>query len=617
MSERHRRRLPIGAEVTDASGVSFRVWAPRARDLKVVLSDGGTTPLVADSLGYFSGIVPSAHAGSRYRFRLDGDREYPDPASRFQPEGPHGPSEVVDPAQYRWSDTGWRGVSLRGQVIYELHIGTFTRQGTWASAEEELPALAELGVTVIEVMPVNEFAGCRGWGYDGVDLFAPTRVYGTPDEMRHFVDRAHQLGIGVILDVVYNHLGPDGNYLAAFSKSYFTDRHTTDWGEAINYDGPDSGPVREFFISNAAYWIEEYHLDGLRFDATQNIYDSSSDHILTAIVRETRSVAKDRRLILVAENETQDVRLIQSPEKGGYGLDGVWNDDFHHSARVALTRHSEAYYSDFNGAPSELIATCKHGYLYQGQRSTHQNKRRGTRSFGLPAERFITFLENHDQVSNAGYGERLRFLTSPGRLRAMTAFQLLAPGTPMLFQGQEFASSSSFVFFADHGPVLAKLVSQGRKQFLAQFASLRSPEAQARIPEPADEQTFASCKLDLSERERNADWYALHRDLLKLRREDPVFRLQGSGGIDGAILSNDAFVLRHFGEADTDRVLIINLGSDLHLSRVPEPLLAPPTDRHWQLLWSTQSPRYGAGGTPPVDTDDGIHVPGESALVLC
>src|SRR5438093_3069995 len=348
------RRLPIGGEPMSNGKTHFRVWAPAARRVDVAVDGGTVTPLDAEQGGYFSGIV-DAWTGVRYRFRLDeGERGYPDPASRFQPEGPHGPSEIINPRAFEWSDVAWSGVPLQGQVIYELHVGTFTREGTWAAAEAELPELAHGGITVVEVMPVAEFEGRFGWGYDGVDLFAPTRLYGRPDDLRRFVDRAHALGIGVILDVVYNHLGPTGNYLRNFAPAYFTDRYENEWGDAINFDGPDAAPVREFFIANAGYWIDEFHFDGLRLDATQQIFDSSQENIMTAIGQRIRDAACERSTIVVAENEPQDTRLVRPAPEGGYGMDALWNDDFHHSAMVALTGRGEAYYSDTYAEPQEI-----------------------------------------------------------------------------------------------------------------------------------------------------------------------------------------------------------------------------------------------------------------------
>ena len=610
------RRLPVGAEVLAGAGVHFRVWAARRRRVEVVL-DGGALELGAEPGGYFSGRAAAARAGSLYRFRLDGERDlYPDPVSRFQPEGPHGPSQVVDPSRFAWTDARWHGTPLEGQVIYEMHVGTYTREGTWQAAERQLPELASLGITVIEVMPVAEFPGRFGWGYDGVDLFAPTRLYGQPDDFRRFVDRAHGLGIGVILDVVYNHLGPDGNYLRQFSEHYFSDRYKNEWGEAINFDDAHAGPVREFFIANAGYWIDEYHLDGLRLDATQQIFDSSPEHILAAINRRVRDAACGRATLIVAENEAQHAKLARPPERGGYGLDSLWNDDFHHSARVALTGRNEAYYTGYLGDPQELLSAVKWGYLYQGQRSSWQKKRRGTPALDLAPAQFVTFLENHDQVSNSGRGQRLHQLTSPGRLKALTALLLLAPGTPMLFQGQEFAASSPFVYFADHRPELAKLVAKGRAQFLSQFPSLAQPETRACFRDPADPNTFERCKLDLSERERHAEIYALHRDLLRLRRDDPVFRRQRPRGVDGAVLGPQAFALRFLADDGADRLLVVNLGRDLRLDPSPEPLLAPPEGTMWTVLWSSEHPRYGGCGTPPLDSDEGWRIPGEAAVAL-
>jgi maltooligosyltrehalose trehalohydrolase len=618
-----QRRLPVGAEVLPDGGVHFRVWAPQRRRVEVLLEAGGpgegaAVALEAEAGGYFSGRVAVARAGSCYRYHLDGDQAFPDPASRFQPDGPHGPSQVIDPGSYAWGDQGWKGLRLPGQVIYEFHLGTFTPEGTWEAAARHLEELGRTGITVLEAMPVAEFPGRFGWGYDGVDLFAPTRLYGTPDDMRRFVDAAHRQGLGVILDVVYNHLGPDGNYLRPFSTAYFSERHKTEWGEALNFDGPGSAPVREFFTANAAYWIDEFHLDGLRLDATQSIFDDSADHILAAVARAARAAgrAAGREVILVAENEPQQAKLARRPEQGGYGLDGLWNDDYHHTARVALSGHNEAYYLDYRGQPQEFIAAVKFGYLYQGQRYAHQKKRRGTPTFGLAPWAFVTFMENHDQVANSAYGLRPHRLSSPGRWRALTALTLLGPGTPMLFQGQEFASSSPFLYFADHNPELAKLVRKGRREFLAQFPSLDTEEMCDLLPDPGSPATFEACKLDWSERERHQHELTFHIDLLRLRREEPVFGAQRPGGVDGAVLGPQAFVLRFFADDGDDRLLIVNLGCDLHLGVVPEPLLAPPAGKVWQVQWSTESPRYGGVSTPPLESEDNWHLPGEAAVVL-
>ena len=577
---------------------------------------GAPLPLEAENAGYFSGLVFDATAGTRYKFRLDGGNNFPDPASHLQPEGPHGPSAVVDHSAFKWTDANWHGVSVRGQIIYELHIGTFTPAGTYESAKEKLPLLKDLGVTVIELMPVACFPGEFGWGYDGVNLYAPYQHYGTPDDFRSFVDYAHRLGLGVILDVVYNHLGPDGNYLTQYSDDYFHRDHSTEWGDALNYDGQNSEHVREFFAGNVEYWIREFHLDGLRFDATQSIFDTSREHILVLMAKRARAAAGEREIILVAENEAQESKIARPRERGGYGFDALWNDDYHHSAIAALTGQRTAYYTDYFGTPQEFISAVKYGYLFQGQRYSWQRNRRGEPALGMEPSSFVTFLENHDQVSNSASGKRLHQLTSPGRLRAMTALTLLAPGTPLLFQGQEFASSKPFVFFANHNPELAKLVHKGRAEFLGQFPSLKTPEMRKRVPDPALRETMEICKLDWREWDGNPQMIALHRDLLYLRRTDPAFRIQSYGKVDGAVLAPQAFVLRYFVEAGQDRLLIVNLGADLHLAQAPEPLLAPPEGKLWQVLWSSEDPPYGGFGFVHPDTEQNWQFQRESAVVL-
>ena len=611
-----RRRLAIGAE-PGPGGTHFRVWAPKRNRVDVVVEPPGEAfALAAEAGGYFAGTVEGIGAGTRYRYRLDGGDAFPDPASRFQPEGPHGPSEVVDPASFSWTDGDWPGLRLPGQVIYELHVGTFTASGDWTGAIAQLPELARLGITAVEVMPVADFPGRFGWGYDGVDLFAPTRLYGRPDDFRRFVDAAHRHGIGVLLDVVYNHFGPDGNYLAQYSDHYFTDRHVTEWGDAINFDDTESGPVREFFTANAGYWIDEFHLDGLRLDATQAMQDTSSETILTAIGRRVRDAAGRRGTIVIAEDESQRTQLVRPPADGGYGLDGLWNDDFHHTALVALTGRREYYYADYAGTPQELISSLKYGYLFQGQPYKSQGRRRGSATLGIPPLHFVSYIENHDQVANSARGLRSWQLTSPGRWRAMTALTLLGPGTPMLFMGQEYAASTPFLYFADHNPELAALVRKGRGDFLAQFESIAAPEMRSRLDDPESVATFERCRLDHSERARNPEAYALHADLLQLRRDDPVFALQRWRGVDGAVLGPQALVLRFFAEDGMDRLVVANFGADLHLYPCPEPLLAPPTPAGWQTIWTSGDPRYGGAGTPRVECEDGWHIAGETAIVL-
>jgi maltooligosyltrehalose trehalohydrolase len=565
--------------------------------------------------GYWAGLVPCVAAGDQYVYRLDGS-DIADPASRYQPEGPFGPSEVVDPGRFEWTDHGWTGVKLPGQVIYEMHIGTFTPGGTWQSAMERLPQLADMGITVLEVMPVSEFPGRFGWGYDGVFPFAPTRLYGSPDDLRAFVDRAHACGLGVILDVVYNHLGPDGCVFSKYAARYFTDRYDNEWGEALNFDGDDAGPVREYFAGNAGYWVSEFHFDGLRLDATQSMHDSSDEHMVAEVAVQARACAGARSVILVTENEPQDVRMLHPRERGGYGLDAAWNDDFHHSATVALTGRSEAYFQDHRGTPQELVSAAKYGYLFQGQRYGWQKQNRGTPTRGVSPAAFVNFIENHDQLANSGHGTRLRHRTSPGRHRAMTALLLLMPGTPMLFQGQEFGASAPFLYFADHNPALAEAVRKGRAEFVAQFPSLASEEMQHRAPVPHDPATFERCRLDWSEWERHDDQRRLHRDLMALRRSERAFSQQMPGAVDGAVLGAEAFVLRFAtDDALDERVLLVNLGPDLVAPSFAEPLLAPPLGHEWRLAWSSEAPEYGGSGTPEV-TDAGWRIPGHAALVL-
>ncbi len=594
-------------------GVQFKVWAPKRKSVQVVL-DGHSFSLKRGPGGTFSGEVATASSGSLYRFRLDSDDYlYPDPESRFQPEGPHGPSQVIDPKAFHWTDDNWKGIGPEGQILYELHLGTFTPEGTWNAARAQLKELASIGITTIELMPIAEFSGRRGWGYDGVNLFAPYHYYGSPDEAKKFIDEAHNLGLGVILDVVYNHFGPDGNYIKSFADEYFTDQYENDWGEAIDFT---STPVRDFYLANAAYWIEEFHFDGLRLDATQDIHDTSDEHIIAAITKRIRKAAGNRKVYVVAENEPQHSFIAHPVEAGGQGIDALWNDDFHHSAIVALTGRREAYYTDYHGSPQEFISAAKYGYLYQGQRYKWQQKRRGAPALDLSPWNFVAYLQNHDQVANSARGERPNVLTGPALYRAMSALLMLGPSTPMLFQGQEFGATTPFLYFCDHSGDLSDMIGTGRRKFLAQFRSLAQAEMQEVFASPGSPATFERSKLSFNERENNTQAYSLYKDLIRLRRKDPVLSHPRPHGIDGAVLSATAFVLRCFGPENNHRLLIVNLGSDLHLDPAPEPLLAPPRDHHWNVLWSSEDPKYGGTGTFPPDSDDNWRIAGHSALVL-
>jgi maltooligosyltrehalose trehalohydrolase len=611
------RKLPGGAELASGGGAHFRVWAPASKTAAVTYPEQGRPArefvLEAETGGYFSGFDEKVRAGSLYRFKLDSG-SFPDPFSRYQPEGPHGPSQIVDPSSFAWSDGHWKGLPVEQLVIYELHLGTFTPEGTWRSAMRQLAELKRIGITLIEIMPIADFCGRFGWGYDGVNLFAPCRLYGSPDDARAFINKAHELGMMVILDVVYNHLGPDGNYLHEFSKDYFSSKYACEWGEALNFDGANAKSSRVLFVSNARYWIDEYHFDGLRLDATQQIFDDSELHILAEITQAAQEAGKGRQIYIVGENEPQNTRLVRSREQGGYGLSALWNDDFHHSAMVCATGKAEAYYADYRGKPQEFISSLKYGYLYQGQFYRWQKKRRGTPAFDLLPIHFVTFLQNHDQIANSIRGQRLHQITSPGKLRALTGLSLLAPSTPMLFMGEEFAASAPFLFFADHNPKLNKLISQGRRQFLNQFRSSAASECDQIYAEPGDEKTFLRCKLDFAEREKHRPIYQLHIDLLQLRHHDAS--LNNPARLDGAVLAADGFVLRFFSRTGDDRLLIVNLGVDLNLNPAPEPLLAPLEGRGWKVLWSSEAPAYGGWGTPPLETQANWMIPGHAAVLL-
>jgi maltooligosyltrehalose trehalohydrolase len=467
-------------------------------------------------------------------------------------------------------------------------------------------------------MPLADFPGRFGWGYDGVNLYAPTRLYGTPDELRSLVNTAHELGLNVILDVVYNHIGPIGNYLKQFSPDYFSRRYKNEWGDPINFDDENSQAVREFFVQNARYWLEEFHFDGLRLDATQCMFDSSSQHVIAEVIAAARAAGRalGKQIFVTSENEPQEARIARSPDVDGYGCDALWNDDFHHAARVALTGRHEAYYSDYRGSAQELISALKWGYLYQGQHYLWQKDRRGKPALDLKAKSFVVYIQNHDQVANSATGARIHTLTSSDALRAMTALFLLSPPTPMLFQGQEFAASTPFFYFADsEDPEWAKQINAGRREFLSQFPSIADDRVGSLIPDASDPATFERSKLDLEERVSHAEIYALHRDLLHLRQEDPVFRSCDRDALHGSVLGERALLLRFLSEQG-DRLLLCNLGDDLELRPAPEPLLAPPADCQWSPLFSSDDPRYGGRGAGNVHDQGAWLLPARSTQVF-
>jgi maltooligosyltrehalose trehalohydrolase len=604
----------------DASGVAhFKVWAPDAAEIDVVGADRDEVlhRLTRRDEGYFVGTTDQLPAGTLYRYRVDGTGPWPDPWSRFQPEGPHGPSQLVAPDNFSWSDSDWQGMALAGQVLYELHVGTFTQEGTFDAACDRLGWLKDIGVTLIELLPVAEFPGRWNWGYDGVQLYAPFHGYGDPEALKRFVDAAHALGIGVILDVVYNHLGPDGNYLRCFSPLFFSTKHKTDWGEPLNFDGPQCAGARELIVANAAYWVREFHLDGFRLDATQMIFDDSDEHVVAALTAAARAAAAPRSIVVIAEDERQRTEYLKKPEAGGHDLDALWNDDFHHAARVALTGSRDGYYHDFTGRAQELLSAVRHGFLFQGQYHHWQKQRRGSPLRNMPATVCVHFLQNHDQVGNTHRGSRLHPVVHPGRYRALTAVLLLGPQTPLLFMGQEFGSSRPFDFFADHSGPLAEAVSEGRLAFMKQFRTYAASETQKAMADPAAKSTFENSKLDWREAETNLSAVALHRDLLRVRREDPVIAAQDWRRIDGSVLSEHAFLIRWYDDTHGDRLLVVNLERELVLEPNPEPLLAPVSAAGWKLEWTSEDSCYGGmGARDPVTDDQQWRIPANSATLL-
>jgi maltooligosyltrehalose trehalohydrolase len=587
--------VDLGGRLT-GDGAVFTVWAPRHDSLRLRLEDRDI-PMDAGADGYFSVSVPGARAGQRYWFKT-GDTLRPDPASRYQPDGVFGASALVDPSAFHWTDAEWGGAPPRHRnVVYEMHVGTFTPQGTWDGARAQLPRLADLGVTTVEVMPLAEFSGRFGWGYDGVFLFAPFHEYGSPDDVRAFIDHAHRLGLAVILDVVYNHLGPVGSVLHEYSDWYFAE-HETEWGRGFNLAGAHSQPVRAFMRANVRHWIEEYHFDGLRFDAVHSIVDSSPEHIVHELTRLARAAAHPRRLFVVAENEAQNVAFLgRGGERDPGALDSIWNEDWHHSAFVALTGQQDAYCSDYDGTAPEFAAMARWNLLYQGQWYAWQKQPRGTDARTYPGSGFVCFLENHDQVANTGRGYRLHQLCNRSKWRAMTALLLLGPNVPMLFQGQECATSSPFTYFADHEGELADAVRKGRLEFLSQFPALNDPEIRNVLPDPTDESCFRACRLEFGVRPECDEAQRLHTDLLSLRRNDPVLAEVGTPAVAVATSApTSEIVLVRYAAPQGERLLVANLGGRRTL-RMNDPLLAPPSGQpQWTMVWCSERPSYGGSG---------------------
>ena len=580
--------MPFGAQVLEDGRTRFRLWAPTAKSVELLIGDEADTrteKLTSLDQGWYEATA-KAPAGTRYRYRIDGELEVPDPVSRYNPEDVHGASVVVDPRSYEWKDDRWSGRPWSEAVVYELHVGAFSPDGTFAGVERKLDHLVELGVTAIELLPLADFPGKRNWGYDGVLQFAPDASYGTPDDLKRLIDAAHARGVSVMLDVVYNHFGPEGNYLHVYAKKFFTERHHTDWGAAINFDGEHARPVRDFFIHNALYWLEEFHFDGLRFDAVHAIVDDSKTHILNELAQTVRErLGQKRSIHLVLENDKNQSRFLQYAGGQPKDYDAQWNDDFHHACHVLVTGERDGYYGDYADKPAAHVGRClAEGFAYQGDPSPYrEGEPRGEPSRGLPPLAFVNFLQNHDQVGNRAMGERMLALSSREKLRPMTAAWLLSPQPPMLYMGEEFGAATPFLFFCDFGPELAKAVTEGRRREFGRFANFSSEEAKALIPDPNARETFERSKLDwtsLDEKE-HAEWLDFYRNLLRVRRERIAPCLTGDAQTSSSYhaLSNEALTAEWTLPNGNRLTLLLNLsGTPQTLKNAPggECLLVEP-----------------------------------------
>jgi maltooligosyltrehalose trehalohydrolase len=594
--------------IVEAGGAWFRVWAPAARRLDVVVArtkaetasePGEIYPLSREAEGVFAGRLGGMSPGTCYWYRVNQDRLLPDPASRFQPQGVHGPSALVDPGSFRWTDAAWRGLREEQTVIYELHVGAFTPEGTFAGVESRLDHLASLGVTALELMPVAEFPGRWNWGYDGVDLFAPCHRYGTPDDLRRLVDAAHRRGLGVILDVVYNHLGPDGAYLSAFSPHYFTNRHKSPWGDGVNLDGPHSEHVRGFFIENALHWVHEYHVDGLRLDATHALEDDGPEHFLSELSRRVEDQS-DRPILLIAEDERNLDRLVRERQGGGFRLAGVWSDDFHHQVRRLLAGDSEGYYANFSGTTADLAETIRQGWFFVGQWASHTGRPRGTNPSGIPLHRFVACLQNHDQVGNRAHGDRLHHVIGLAEYRAASALLLFVPETPLLFMGQEWAASTPFLYFTDHHEELGRAVTEGRRAEFAAFSAFAHRAERDRIPDPQEERTFERSRLAWAESDvmPHAGVLRLYREFLRSRRSLPASagdQADLGTGLRAEALDENTLGVRRPGRDHEALLLVVRLrGSGT--TRVTGRLVAGAA---WQTMLTTEDASFAADGRVP------------------
>jgi maltooligosyltrehalose trehalohydrolase len=620
-------RLTIGAQ-PGVDGVRFRVWAPAAERVDVVLygpSEARIHPLGPEGDGYFAGLVADARPGSLYQYRIDGKSSYPDPASRSQPEGLHGSSEVIDPADYDWRVQDPPSTPLDELVIYELHIGAFTPEGSFDSAAARLGEIAELGINAVEVMPIADFPGRWGWGYDGVNLFAPARIYGGVQGFKRFVDAAHAQGLSVILDVVYNHLGPEGNYIPAITGGrFFSSRHTTPWGEAINVDGPDCGPVRDFLVQNALYWLTEYRVDGLRLDATHAIIDDSEYHILAEIV-DAVGALPGRAHIVIAEDDRNEPRLIQPRSERGFGIDAVWADDLHHQIRRAVAGDTHGYFARYSGTTRDIVETLRRGWWRpprdDREESGPVDSEMDTETepiLALPPARFVHCIQNHDQVGNRATGERLNHEVPAAVFRAISALLLISPYTPLLWMGQEWAASSPFQYFTDHPPELGQLVSQGRREEFKHFPSFTDDAARELIPDPQAESTFLRSKLIWEEREEMAHGgvLALYRSLLELRMQHPTLRTNTRESFAVISLGEASLAIRRSAKL-VDLVGVVNLRGEIRFDLGASPVTAPRPDSPWRPVIVTEEPRFGGTGAwGTLESDGLLHLITPGAILL-
>jgi maltooligosyltrehalose trehalohydrolase len=579
--------LPLGASKLPGKGWRFSVWAPATHALSIhfVGPPSRVVPMQRLDSGYFSADIENVEQGARYFYHFEDGRDRPDPASRFQPDGVHGPSELVDWEPFTWTDSSWRGQQMATCVFYELHVGTYTPEGTFEALIPHLSGLRDLGITTLELMPVAQFPGTRNWGYDGVQPYAPQNSYGGPRGLQKFVDAAHRHGLGVALDVVYNHLGPEGNYFSEYGP-YFTDKYQTPWGRAINFDGPDSDEVRRFFIENALHWLDKYHIDALRLDAVHGIFDFGATHFLAELQKSVDALETrvNRKLHLIAESDLNDARLLHSADNGGYGLHAQWSDDFHHSLHSLLTGEHAGYYADF-GSVHHLAATMRNGWFYAGQHSNFRRRKHGNSPGGLPRSQFVVCIQNHDQIGNRARGERLSALVNLEALKLAAGVTILAPFVPLLFMGEEYGETTPFQYFTSHGDAaLIEAVRKGRREEFAAFAW------EGEVPDPQDQKTFSDSTLNhaLKRQEPHHTLHDLYRELLAIRKEHSL-----AGAAKSDISENGSAITMVIGDSDSKGLAVIFAFGSIATAidaKLPEGL--------WRLRLNSSDQRWGGPGTP-------------------